>query len=452
MLLFESDDIFTTKSIMVVQQRWRSVNYINTSSLSINFNTSSLPYYNTSHAVTSHSQSSSRSNVSETISIPSPVTPTVNRRISHNTIINKSTTGFVLAHTISEQMTMAMFHTYQLARVATDWNARMVLPFILRDRLTGTPRGRRTKPLDIIYNVSMFNTISRNYGIESFAEFTAFMRYANRDNVYFFYVYYFGNGGNGPVVEKCSKTKEFSDHRTILSILSVESNRQHYPKQFKYVASRCCIVRSSQPFVPKDFTEGCGIDTSNQFTIIINYWRGYSPSIKKSFRLYAPNYRNKRKVPPLDLPYNEYIEKATNSFVKHLTKGKRFIGVHLRAQKLFLKHKDNKQFNDRKCIHDLISKVKELSSNNMYSDYATVFVGDNHVKKYRELLVNISVSHFNPSDYHILNNDALIAQVEQNTLSQASVLVMCGGGSFEVSIYNRYKKRNPNGVVHKICN
>lgn len=380
-------------------------------------------------------------------------TPTTSSRTHNNATSANSTTStrLVLAFKISEQMTMAMSHTYQLARIATEWNARTVLPFLLRDRLTGTPHGHRTKPLDIIYNISLFDTISEKHGILPFVNFNAFINHADRLNVYFFYVYYFGNGGKGPVVERCSKSKEFVEHKNILHVLNMESTRWKL-SQFAYTASHCCIVRSSQKFVPENFTEGCGVDTTKQFTIVINYWRGYSPTTQKSFRLNAPNYRNKRKVPPFDLPYNKHIQDATNDFVKHLTNGSnQFIGVHLRAQKLLIRHEKDSDFNDRKCINDLMNKIHEVSSNRKYSNYITVFFGDNRVKNYHKLLANITVSHLNPDEYHLIQNDALIAQVEQNTLSKASILIMCGGGSFEASILQRYRKNNPSGLVYKIC-
>ncbi len=63
----------------------------------------------------------------------------------------------------------------------------------------------------------------------------------------------------------------------------------------------------------------------------------------------------------------------------------------------------------------------------------------------------VSLSHFDPSKFNAIQNDGLISQVEQNTLSYAETLVLCGGGNFQRSIETRFKKRNPNGTVSSIC-
>ena len=358
---------------------------------------------------------------------------------------------FAFTPKVSEQMTMAMSHTYQLARIATEWQARTVMPFIRDDHLAGLPV-EGTVTLDLLYNVSMLNRLSKTHDIFPFVSFDYFIRESNRTNVYFFYIYYFGNGGDGPVVERCRLEKEKQEYMDTMQLLNQEAIKRGLPQ---FITSspheHCCRVLSSKPFVPDDFIEGCNIKRNlKDITYIVNYWRGYSPVVQKSFRLFAPNYIHKNRVPNFDLPYSKQVTDSTRDFTNLLCNNEDFIGVHIRAQKLYLRHnEDPEHFNDQKCISDLLETVHQTTS--QYPDIKhVVYIGDSFTGKYNQLL-NISISRFNPSDFNAANNGALIAQVEQNFLSKARILIMCGGGSFERSISLRYETNNPSGKIIQVC-
>ena len=155
-------------------------------------------------------------------------------------------------------------------------------------------------------------------------------------------------------------------------------------------------------------------------------------------------------MPRYDLPYSQRLLDSTKKFTQSLTNGNDFIGVHIRAQKLLIRHKENSNFHDKDCIIHLLEKVHEISKK--YSSIGRiVYIADTFITKYSSLLQNITVSRFNPAKFHVINNEAFTAQVEQNFLSKASVLIMCGGGSFEQSILLRYKTTNPNGHVYTVC-
>ena len=355
---------------------------------------------------------------------------------------------FAVAVHISEQMTMAMSHTYQLARMATEWGARAVLPFIQGDHLSGLPT-EHTVSLNLLYNLSKFKDLSENYSILPFVNFDTFMKQSDRVNVYFFYIYYFNQGGEGPVIEKCSTERERDEYLQSMNLLNDQANKRQLP-EFIITNDHCCRVLASKPVMPEDFIVGCTISMNRSFTILINNWRGYSPTEKKDFRIFAPNYLNRFNVPHYDLPYSKHLLDSTKKFTWSLTNGNDFIGVHIRAQKLLIRHNEDSNFHDTECIIEVLEKVHEISKIYPTIKYI-VYIADSFITEYSSILQNITVSRFIPAKFEDVDNGAFTAQVEQNFLSTARVLIMCGGGSFEQSILLRYKTANPNGNIHTVC-
>ena len=386
---------------------------------------------------------------------PAPAADTemmLSEEVLGNTSSNNSR-RFTFTRKVSEQMTMAMSHTMQLARVATEWQARTVMPFLQDEHLEGLPM-KGTVTLDLLYNVPMLNRLVKAYDIFPFVSFDYFIRESNRTNVYFFYAYY-GKGGDGPVVERCRLEKEKQEYMDTMQLLNQEAIKRGLPQFTLSPHEHCCRVLSSKPFVPDDFIKGCNIERNlKDITYIINDWRGYSPVDLKSFRLFAPNYIHKNRVPNFDLPYSKQVTDYTRDFTNLLCNNEDFIGVHIRAQKMYIRHNRNKNFNDQKCISDFLETVHQTTS--QYPDIKhVVYISDSYTGKYNQLL-NISFSRFNPSDFNssdfnAAKSRALIAQVEQNFLSKARVLIMCGGGSFEKSISLRYETNNPSGKIIQLC-
>ena len=356
----------------------------------------------------------------------------------------------VIAVRVSEQMTMAMSHVYQLARFATEWQARLVLPFVKRDMLKALPDSE-TKSLDLLYDLSKLDEISAKHGILPFMDFESFLKKSSRENIYFFRIYYFGQGGEGPVVEPCNEPEELKLSNLSVAALNRVARTRSLPG-FKSSNTKCCKVRSTKPTVPEDFLAGCGMEGVQNFTILVSYWRGYTGMPTKRFRMFVPKYHNKFNLPQFNLPYSKIVENTTIQFVDRLTNGKKFIGVHIRAQKLLIRHKDSAAFDDKKCIRNL-SKLVEQVSRDQPDTQLVIYIADGFIKKYKELLaeLSINISQFDPLLFNSIENDAFIAQVEQNTLSFSTVLITCGGGSFEESISLRFKERNPKGTEHNLC-
>ncbi len=362
----------------------------------------------------------------------------------------------VVALHISEGMTMAMANTYKLARIATEWGANTVLPFLEGKGLTGIP-ATGNSAIDLLYNSSQLSVIGKKHGILPFIDFEYFMKHSDRRNLYFFYLNYRGRHGRkfeGKAIVQCSNV-ELSAYESAIVSLNKEA-RSRGQREFHTRQEHCCTVQPSQGIVPEDFLTGCNITTTGSFAILIDEWRGYyAPSYesKISFaRLYVPDYVNRTKTPDsaTSYPYSRLIQDSTREFVKQLTNNEDFIGVHIRAERLQIQNREHKKFNDQKCIQDLVEKVAEVSKR--HSDIKhIIYIADNSVERYTQLLPNVTISRFVPSQPK-LQVSSFIAQVEQNTLSQAKELIMCGGGTFERSTSQRFKENRPEGKFHVIHN
>ena len=368
----------------------------------------------------------------------------------------ENTNRMVLAITIAEQMTMAMSHVYDLARFAADWDAMVVLPFVTTTYLTGIPSLNKTLPLSLLYNIEMLQKVNEKYDILPFIQFEYFMKYSDRKSIYYFYITDADKGvrrAYGPTVEKCDKPF-LEDFNSTINLLNQEALRRKFPG-FELSNSHCCKVHSSRHSTqPETLIKGCGMRGVKSFTIVFNRWKGvFTRRMKGSYRLFAPHYRNINKVPRYsELPYSDYVEEMTRVFVKYLTNDQSFIGVHIRAEKLWLRHRNNPQYPDDKCVQDCIKLAHQTAKQEHSNIKNVLYFGDRFVtKKYGHLLTGISLSHFNSSRFNAIESDALIAQIEQNTLSYAEELVMCGGGSFETSIGLRFNKRKPKGSIRTVC-
>ena len=366
----------------------------------------------------------------------------------------------VMAFEISEQMTMAILNTYHLARFAAEWKASTVLPVVIGDHLGTLPNINGAKRLDMLFNVSQLNAINKKLHLP-FVDFETFLKESDRRNVYFFYIKYRGTrrGTNyeqrgGSAVKKCDKLNAKSELRQYLYAITSLNNeaRLRGLPVFQLSLDSCCTVNPSIPTTPNGFITGCNIELKENFTILIDEWRGYySPkdeSIFKYKRLYVPKDSSISDFSMINtpLPHSIHVQKNTEEFLLSLTNGEDFIGVHIRAQKLEIQQKNG---HDEMCIRKLIEQVKK-SFNEHRNIKRAVYIADRFVDKYSQLLKSVTFAHFQPSDPNF-DNPAFIAQVEQNTLSKAKVLIMCGGGTFERMISLRYKEANPGGEIRVIA-
>ena len=53
--------------------------------------------------------------------------------------------------------------------------------------------------------------------------------------------------------------------------------------------------------------------------------------------------------------------------------------------------------------------------------------------------------------YSMTKDKGYQAQVEQAMIARAEVLVLVGGGSFQLQLYTRYRTHNNTGIVYRVC-
>ncbi len=372
-------------------------------------------------------------------------------------VLKRYDSRMVLPLVVREQMTMAISNLYDLAWFATEpsWNANIVLPVIWgnHSRLVGIPpTANTTHPLSAIYNVSMWqqNLYNKFHIRLPLIEFEKFMKYTDRNNIRYFHLLPTFPNSTHPIFEKCNKSVELSFHAAIDS-LNVEALKRNLPG-FELSNAHCLVINvGNKQTLPEDFITRSGLKGLNTFTIVLNIWTGIlMQKLVKSFsykvvvsvpltKMYHIH-RTRQLLPP----YSNDIEEITIKYLKNLTRDIPFIGVHIRAERMR---------NDRseQCIQDCIIRAQKISKSNHYN--MTLYFGDHIVKNYKHVLseLGVSMSHFDPSLYNAIQNNGLISQIEQNVLSHAETLVVCGGGSFQNSVVKRFKNRKPKGSVNYIC-
>ncbi len=355
----------------------------------------------------------------------------------------------VLAMFVREQMTMGLSNLYDLSWFATDpsWNANIVLPVINNTRMVGIPT-MTTHSLSVFYNIAKWQQMYKKLNVLPMVEFEDFIKYTDRNHIrYFFLVRTLKGSWHGPIFEKCNKSVELKNMHSAINSLNVEAIKRNL-SGFELSNVRCYKVHvGDKQTLPEQFITRSGLKGIKTFTILLNIWPGIvSRQSSRGYRVvYASNNRNRTNPHQLTvLPYNNYIEQITKKYLKYLTNGKKFIGVHIRAEKIWI-NKNN--YSDEQYIRKCFKLVQNISKQKKH--YMILYFGDHFVvNKYGHLLPKgVSMSHLDPSKFNAIENNGLIAQVEQNTLSYAETLVMCGGGSFEMSIKHRFKKKKPDGFV-----
>ncbi len=384
------------------------------------------------------------------------------------------TSRMVLSLVVREQLSRAIAHLYDMTMFATDssWNASIVLPVMNGDqsRVVGIPSSN-TYPLSAIYNISAWQQMYKKLNIcLPLTDFEDFMKYTDRNNICYLYmvparaVALHQNHSIDPIFEKCSSSNKVDralrSFHTAIDSLNVEAIKRNLPG-FELSNAHCFMGHvGHQHMQPQDFITACGLNNVKKFTVIFNTWAGivFKPRpgvahIEKRVVVSLKEYEI-RQTNWLLPPYSNDVEGITIKYLKNLTKGVKFIGVHIRAEKIWIRNSKDKDSNFtekseqhiRKCII-LAQKIFEAQHFN-----TILFFGDHMVKKYGHVLseLGVSMSHFDSSKYNAIQNNGLIGQIEQNVLSYAERLVACGGGSFQSSVIERFKKRKPKGSVDHV--
>ena len=374
--------------------------------------------------------------------------PAVSRRVLADSItsplgvdldLSPSSKKFVLAVSYWEKMTMATINLHSLLKFAREWGAEVPLPFASGPNLNGWPRNKTTDvSYSLIYNTTKIQRILFEYSLARLVDFDQFYKTALKtkkgNNIFYIHIRY----SPKPLSRHIGKVK-CHGHKIKQSL-----------KLLEHHSITCCNIEAGIPTTPDDIAKICGFKYLDEFVVIFHDWHGITqPNPKRFFRLFVPKeYFNEYKRPPMVLPHSQYvIQNATHFLLNKLGISRSgFIAVHIRAEKLFLKRH---QTNDTQCMLDTINLAKTLAQANPDTAKILYFTDNFGLWYYKRLLdkENVEITRFNSSE---INNEGFAAQVEKRIMSEAKLLVVSGGGSFQETIIHRYTMINRAPLVFRV--
>ena len=360
-------------------------------------------------------------------------------------VISASDINWVIAGDYWEKLTMGMNSFFDLATVAQQWNAAMPFPFTYRSFLFGMPGYGRRK-LDTIYDTQRLNRLMSQYNLSLFSTFGHFLRSASRQVIALEIKYGEVRDSLGRHIYNSSCTK--NTKKLIARLNSV--THKHSAKQF--TVKKCCYVLAAHGTSPHEISSLCGFNMFDRITILIDQWRGYND--RRTFRLIMKKFYVPHPNPGTPLPYSKkIIETSTSLLRKHLNDSlsTKFVGVHLRSEKVMLKTRSVTIINQ--CFEKVYQLSHEIASN--YSGIPVIYFGDRYSylvfgKQLSETNINILECHTH-SLFSRERNSAFDVLVEQDMVSRAEVLIMLGGGSFQMQILSQYRTLPNTRLAYQVC-
>uniref|UniRef100_A0A1X7VDR0 Peptide-O-fucosyltransferase n=1 Tax=Amphimedon queenslandica TaxID=400682 RepID=A0A1X7VDR0_AMPQE len=371
---------------------------------------------------------------------------------------------YVLALSYWEKMTQGVTNLLSLLRFARLWKARVVIPFVRKSSLFGLPLGQedfwnfhdnktlvdQELPLDLLFQLDDFKgNPQKNSRYAPMIDYGDFIKELDlqkgEEELQIFYVkivYAQQNWISHPGTIDCSTLMKINKHWT--------------DPNFPGVNVACCKINGALPTLPENISSLCGFKSMSSYVVIFEVWQGITrPNPDRYFRMFVPSefFRNDTAISPV-LPHSQYVIGNATEFIKHTTgTDVEYIGVHIRTEKLAI---NSKHIDDKKCITSAIEESKKLSVE--YNISHTLYFTDglpynNKLRPFYRSYVRLMTARgvkrsvYDPLLFNGVDNSAFIAQVEMQVMSRATRLVVCGGGSFQYVIIQRFSKRNSNPIV-----
>ena len=355
----------------------------------------------------------------------------------------------VLAGDYWEKLTMSMNNLFDLVALADLWNATVPLPFTVNSYLYGIPT-ENSRKLDIIYNTEELNALMVQWRLPPFTAFEHFLLSASK-NVIALQL----NFGTDLDPEPQYPSNIYSGicTKSVFNLLSHLNIRLHdYNSSLQpFRVIKCCHILARHITSPSEISTKCGIQNMSRVTILLDQWRGvyYTQS---NFRLYVKDFISPHPGPWLPLPYSkEIVNRANKLLLDRLNKvwHTKFIGVHLRSEKVRIKVGFNTTAISQ-CFQMVYKLSKKLAFvHNLpvfyFGDGLTKSVFGEQMTKYHIKLLKCNTIPSQKTD------KGFEAQVEQAMVSRAEVLVLLGGGTFQLQIYSRYRRLKNTGLVYRVC-
>ena len=348
----------------------------------------------------------------------------------------------LLAGDYWEQMTMAMNSMFRLATIAKVWNATFPIPFTSDSHLYGLPTGKQN--LDTIYDIKkLLHLVKLQFNITVFTTFEQFLNTSSR-KVIGVEVKQNAIAGESYHIYNVDCHSNM-DHGLLNNLNSEASKRSFNLSLEPFHLVKCCHIIAGRDTSPQEISRLCGFyEQGGAVTILIKQWRGVA-RIPTSARLYMKQfsmvpYPNPRYI---SFPHSANIIHSSSKLLssKLLNEHTKFIGVHLRSEKV---SQTGKQSIYDECFELFYNLIQKLNHG-----LPVLYIGDSHTnsifgKKMSKYGINLT-------EYRLTQDRGYRAQVEQAVLARAEILILVGGGSFQQQVYVRFRTYNSSGVAYRVC-
>ena len=384
---------------------------------------------------------------------------------------------FILVVQYGEQFNNAIENLFALVQLARDLNAVVVQPFTSNSRLYGLPYKFETKPvssskkrripLDNVLDINRLNDILlTRYNFHPMVTFQEYIQTSSRQLVFVHIVDPYAVDNILPETSQMQLLKTLTKKGSVINCNSVSLSKNAADKTLEILTretvknglsnfriSQVVCLYAAYPTTPvkirNAITRIC--PTCDTASVIFSYWKGVTSYAKD---LTVPVSRPSLCLPNITFPlfileaypFSETIKTMANKFVTDTVGKSPFIIVHVRSEKIgYTKKQQGFTFDE--CLNKTLNLRDKILKK--HSGLQVIYVTDygkygSHTIHKKECLgkiltqhafheMGIKPVHFDPVTYNSLSDSGFVAGVELSAMSQATYVILLGGGNFQVS-------------------
>ena len=411
-----------------------------------------------------------------------------------------STNSFFIALSYFEQLTCATRNLFSAGNVAQNFEAKVVVPFLLHSRLYGIPDLIPVKEipdkyfdLSTIYDIEKLNNTFNKITGTYLAKFEEFIYHAPREITVLDFPFvaedytdqhlgliyrdaaYIYNLMNATGIKAFECLHILNQDQ--LMIRDVELMLRRITRRLgvgEFVIKEYICIMPSLDMTTDEMKQLIGEEPR---TILLSEWRGcayrscdiQAPRNAVSPTRYRILYHStgpRSYTKDLLLPFNDSIESTAVDHLRRIKISNPYVSLHIRIEKL---QRLNQVINNHTycCLGLLERLMKSLKDRQfvqtlMISDigeYGTDSCSDikciQYTRKVQSMLTSMGLvqTNYNPKLTGGGSNEspAFVSLVELNMLAMGDWLVVVGAGSFKYQIITQFLQSNPVNKVYHIC-
>ena len=401
-------------------------------------------------------------------------------------------TSFVLALNYYEQLTCATRNLFTLFKVAQNFDARVVIPFLRGSLFDSIPSdvvydltvNTHYYLLDTVYNMHKLNETFYSLSGAYFATFKELIETAPRGIVVVDMQRSPSEVMNGTGYAIKTGIKIFNCKGYLLRNLmnqadAIISKLTKFTKYFntkEFMVKAYICISPSTDTTTDEIKKFIGPDPH---TIIFTQWRGcayhscdikaprsFSNHFRHRILYHSMNENHKLRFTNLLLPYVDTIKINARKFLENIKVSGSYISVHIRIEKLAQTNAAVNGHTD--CCLSLLNGLLKLLKRKYPNVSNTITVTDvgeygsiacrdkaclQHARKVQSTVTSMGLKlvSFDPKITGSSRNSAYVSLVEMNMLAMGDVLIVVGKGSFKYRIISEFLDSKPFGKVYHIC-